>query len=227
MADRGEKLQQLHCYHPFSDSRDIYLTKNHYENYSPKMVPTNPIGSWTKCSLYCLEDIQILLKFIPRILLTNMSALVWVMAGHMSGDKPCPRLMITKITDSLLGPVGKCCNGLRIPWWRHQMETFSALLAICAGNSPASGEFPAQRPVTRSFDVFFDLCLNKRLRKQSWGWRFETLSRPLWRHCNSTIISYQTCTQSNYPMIHISKFFSSTFWTPCHLEPICAPKVSK
>ena len=45
------------------------------------------------------------------------------------------------------------------------METFSALLAICAGYSPASGEFPAQRPVTRSLDVFFDLRLNKRLRK--------------------------------------------------------------
>ena len=44
--------------------------------------------------------------------------------------------------------------------WRHQMELFSALLAICAGNSPVTGEFPAQRPVTRSFDVFFDLCLN-------------------------------------------------------------------
>ena len=43
------------------------------------------------------------------------------------------------------------------------METFSALLAICAGNSPASGEFPAQRPVTRSFDVFYDLRRNKRL----------------------------------------------------------------
>ena len=69
-------------------------------------------------------------------------------------------------------------------WWRHQMETFSALLAICAGNSPATGEFPAQRPVTRSFDVFFHLCLNKGLSKQSWGWWFETLSRSLWRHCN-------------------------------------------
>ena len=64
------------------------------------------------------------------------------------------------------------------------METFSALLAICAGNSPVPGEFPAQRPVTRSFDVFFDLRLNKRLSKQSRGWWFETLSRPLWRHCN-------------------------------------------
>ena len=49
------------------------------------------------------------------------------------------------------------------------METFSALLALCAGNSPVSGEFPAQRPVTRSFDVFFDLRPNKQLSKQSWG----------------------------------------------------------
>ena len=53
------------------------------------------------------------------------------------------------------------------------MMTF-ALLAICAGNSPVPGEFPAQKPVTQSFDVFFDLRLNKRLRKQSWGWWFET-----------------------------------------------------
>ena len=69
-------------------------------------------------------------------------------------------------------------------WWRHQMETFSALLAICAGNSPVPGEFPAQRPVTRSFDIFVDLRLNKRLSKQSWSWWFETLSCPLWRHSN-------------------------------------------
>ena len=76
-----------------------------------------------------------------------------------------------------------------VSWWRHQMEPFSALLAICAGNSPVPGEFPAQRPVTHSFDVFFDLRLNKRLSKQSWGWWFETLSRPLWRHRNV----WQTC----------------------------------
>ena len=69
-------------------------------------------------------------------------------------------------------------------WWRHQMETFSALLAICAGNSPVTGEFPIQRPVTRSFDVYFDLRPNERLSKQSWGWWFETLSSPLWRHRN-------------------------------------------
>ena len=64
------------------------------------------------------------------------------------------------------------------------METFSALLALYAGNSAVTGEFPAERPVTRSFDIFFDLRLNKRLNKQSWGWWFETSSRSLWCHCN-------------------------------------------
>ena len=63
-------------------------------------------------------------------------------------------------------------------WWRHQMETYSALLALCLGNSPVNGEFPSQRPVTRSFDVFFDLCLRKQ------GWWLETPSCSLWRHCN-------------------------------------------
>ena len=60
--------------------------------------------------------------------------------------------------------VGKV--GGAMSWWRHQMETFSSLLALCAENSPATGEFPTQTPVARSFHVFFDLRLNKRLSKQ-------------------------------------------------------------
>ena len=60
----------------------------------------------------------------------------------------------------------------RVPWWRHQMETLSALWALCAGNSPVISKFPSQRPVTRSFDVFFDLRLKKRLSKQSKRWWF-------------------------------------------------------
>ena len=55
---------------------------------------------------------------------------------------------------------------------------------LCAGNSPFPGEFPAQRPVTQSFDVFLDLRLNKRLSKQSRGWWFETPSRSLLRQRN-------------------------------------------
>ena len=67
-------------------------------------------------------------------------------------------------------------------------KQFSALLAISAGNSPVTGEIPAQRPVTQSFNVFFDVRLNKRLSKQWWGWWFETPWYPLWRHCNANSI---------------------------------------
>ena len=52
------------------------------------------------------------------------------------------------------------------------------------GEFTGPGEFLAQRPVTRSFDVFFDLRPNKRLSKQPWGWWFETPSWPLWHQCN-------------------------------------------
>ena len=76
------------------------------------------------------------------------------------------------------------CDALIQSRWRHQMETFSALLALCTGNSPIIGEFPSQRPVTRSFDILFDPRLNKRLSKQSWSLWFKTPSHSLWRHCN-------------------------------------------
>ena len=74
-------------------------------------------------------------------------------------------------------------------WCRHQMEAFSGLLAICAGNSPVTGEFPTQRPVTRSFDISFDLCINKRLRKQSRRRWFATPSHSFWRHCNRNVLN--------------------------------------
>ena len=72
---------------------------------------------------------------------------------------------------------------------KHSMMTSSngnifRVTGIWAGNSPVPGEFTALRPVTRSFDVFFDL----RLSKQSWGWWFQTLSRPLWCHRNALTI---------------------------------------
>ena len=71
-----------------------------------------------------------------------------------------------------------------ITWWRHQMEIFSALLALYEGNPPLTGGLPSQRPVTRSFYTFFDLHLNKRLNKQSRLQWTETPLRSLWRHCN-------------------------------------------
>ena len=92
--------------------------------------------------------------------------------------------------------------------WRHKMETFSTLLALCAGNPPIPGEFPAQRPVTRSSDVFFDLRLNKRLSKQPWGWWFETLPRSLWRDCNeSTLNMFLMLTLNLFLMVRSIKLY--------------------
>ena len=72
--------------------------------------------------------------------------------------------------------------------WQDMMTSSNGNIfrVTCPLCGEFTGEFPTQRPVTRNFDVFFDLRLNtcKRLSKQSWGWWFETLSRPLWRHCN-------------------------------------------
>ena len=91
------------------------------------------------------------------------------------------------------------CFVVLYSWWRHQIETFSALQALCAGNSPVTGEFPSQRPVTRRFDVFFDLGLNKRWSKQSRHRWFDTASRSLWCHCNGA-----------YSAVDISRKVTST-----------------
>ena len=69
------------------------------------------------------------------------------------------------------------------------MKTFSALLAFCAGNSPVPGEFPTQRPVTRSFDIFFDLCLNK-------GWVNNRDAGDLRRHR----VHYDVIVMSEFPL---------------------------
>ena len=103
------------------------------------------------------------------------------------------------------------------------METFSALLALCAGNSPVTGEFPTQRPVTRSFDVFFDLGLNERLSKQPWGWWFETLSLPLWRHFNVCLPSPKKAlpmaVPPEYPSCRQTTLASTSFQSSSHTVP--------
>ena len=107
------------------------------------------------------------------------------------------------------------------PWWRHQMEIFSTSLALCAGNSPVTGEFPAQRPEMWSFDVFFDLCLNKRLSKQSWGWWFEMPLHSLWRHCYGQFLACLLCVYWKHdPRIFecsLTLFFFS-FWLKSYVS---------
>ena len=90
-----------------------------------------------------------------------------------------------------------CLPDLQSLWWPallHQSASLSFMMtssngdisvlpALCAGNSLVTGEFPSQRPVTRNFDVFFDLRMKKRLSKQSRRRWFETPSFSLWCHC--------------------------------------------
>ena len=75
-------------------------------------------------------------------------------------------------------------------WWRHLMKTFSALLDLCAGNSPVS------------FDVFVDLRLMKPLRKQWRLWWFETPEPSLWRHSNDFSLSYNNNLWRIYRLTH-------------------------
>ena len=81
-------------------------------------------------------------------------------------------------------------------WYRYQHDDiirWEHSLVICVENSPLTGEFPAQRPVMQSFDIFFDLSSYKRLSKHSWVWRFETICA----HYNITgrniLQVYSTC----------------------------------
>ena len=92
------------------------------------------------------------------------------------------------------------------------------------GEFTGPGEFPTQRPVTRSFDVFFDLRLNKRLSKQPWGWWFETPSWSLWRHRNvygksdldlaRNLFIYHAI---NFMIYNLSLKMDYTWW-----KPLCA-----
>ena len=87
-----------------------------------------------------------------------------------------------------------------VTWWHNQMETFAGLLVLCTG-------FPTQRPVTLSFDVFFDLCLNKLLSKQLWGWWFETLLCPSWCRSNESWAPavLEACGVNLYEICFLSK----------------------
>ena len=103
-------------------------------------------------------------------------------------------------------------------WSKH--KEFVVMMTSSNGNSfrvtgplcgefTGPGEFPTQRPVTRSFDVFFDLRLNKRLSKQPWCWWFETPSWSLWRHCNG---EQNTSEKYFVPCGHICPVFPPSPW---------------
>ena len=98
---------------------------------------------------------------------------------------------------------------IKIGWLGNMMTSsngkFSALLALCAGTLPVTGELPTQRPVTRSFDVFVELCVNKQLSKQPCGWCFQTPVSSLWRHCNACSATYWLLYKASLPETNVKK----------------------
>ena len=130
---------------------------------------------------------------------------------HKNADKPMlPEKEISEVSAVAGRPRNTCfvstetrksivCESCVVGYstsWRNQIETFPVLLAPCEGNPPVTGGFPSQRPVMRSFDVFFDPRLNTRLSTQPRRRWFETPSRSLSRHCN-VMSWYHTVAHSN------------------------------
>ena len=113
---------------------------------------------------------------------------------------------------------------------------------VITGHRWFTGELPAQRSVTRSFDVFFDLCLTKRLSKQWRGWWFVTSSCPLWRHCNgngdcsyilngldftiSYLIGGARVWISNVPLVPVCLRWTFYYFRRWSLDPLCCHRSS-
>ena len=152
----------------------------------------NERGTWLHLSIVKQENGRIWYQNITNMLLTTIPCAFQILQGHngRSEDTPLSLCLSFALSFGITAVSIKWviwqqpweATGINVmdsndyaqPWWRHQMETFSALLALCAGNSPLT-----------------DLRLNKRLGKQWWGWWFETPSRPLLRHCNASNLLYR------------------------------------
>ena len=140
---------------------------------------------------------QVKSRYFPRTGLVGMSKVITVSCVTPELLKLCEHIFVdirlqcaTSINNTEAYFLLDWCNLARGSegTWIIQSQTnhddiFRVTGPLC-GEFTGTGEFPTQRPVTRSFDVFFDLCLNKRLSKQPWGWWFETPSWSLWIQCN-------------------------------------------
>ena len=149
------------------------------------MCSTDPFKRWYICSLsYCHHQ-------IGRINLPiDVTLHPWLCVGDCI-IMLCQLFMMTSSNGNIFRVTGHLC-----------------------GEFPVTSEFLAQRPVTRSFDIFFDLCLNKWLSKQSWGWWFEMLPRLLWRHCNVNVYVYQISQLSFVRCVGcVFSAYSCVLWT--------------
>ena len=158
-----------------------------------KLTQVNKRGPWTfqwLCARFALDFVVVYFYPYPSRLL------YWLLMGEWH-DYRNKKIQTNKNkTDQMKIYWFRYYNGFRhMHWTQSQMKSIMTssngntfrVTGPLRGNSAVTGEFPSQRPVERSFDVVFNLRLNKQLSKQSWGYKwFETPSRSLWRHCNVT-----------------------------------------
>ena len=141
-----------------------------------------------------LYSIEISQQFVPKFSINYESALVQRVSLHQRGDRPLSQAIIIQCWP---------CFWTYVRISRPRVNPYRAEWILVTHDDVKRKKFPgyrpfmrrihrefhAQRPVTRNFDVFFDLRPNKRLSKQSGGWWFETPSSPLWCHCNDKSLS--------------------------------------
>ena len=98
-------------------------------------------------------------------------------------------------------------------WWRHQMETFSALLALYAGISPVTGELPSQSQWRGALMFSFICAWTNGWPKKSRCRLFETPSRPLWRHCNGWCALFWCLMSLLLLLWCLYRWAFNSFWT--------------
>ena len=94
------------------------------------------------------------LPHIPKCSIQNRNMHIFVFSGALWDMGQVHRQWTSVHSDCVLCVLPT----LSAPFWRHQMETFSVLLALCEGNPPFTCGIPSQRPVAGSFGVFFFIC---------------------------------------------------------------------
>ena len=135
-------------------------------------------SGWTP--FYFMYDPKCSMTF-PWCTIDAPAAFAWCTINVPTAFAWCTNYFVHKVEFSYIGWYGVH------PLWNGNI--FHATGPLC-GEFTGPGEFPTQSPVTQSFEVFFDLRLNKWLSKQPWGWWFEMPSWSLWRHCDVGIVEY-------------------------------------
>ena len=135
--------------------------------YNPKCGPKK-----------CAAEIQMRMFYVY-----HSTMIVWQNPSQTNTKQVCLSLYVGFIS---LVTIHSCGIKFQTAMMTSSNGISFALLDLCTGNSSVNGDFPSQRPVTRSFDVFFGLRPNKRLSKQSRRWWFETPLSPSWSNYLTT-----------------------------------------